>query len=203
MKTGLGGAAALALMLAAGAGQGAVLHDDAATDFTGAYRGVGSFDVVFSSAAGTAPITFDIFGARSVDGDNGYADLFSIALNDVVVFTGTFNMSGGGANKVITNLFGWTASTLTNPGGYFQGGVTSVAGLVDLTAGLNKLTFGFSPIHGGNQGTGDESWAINRVEISPPPAAVPLPAALPLLALATAALGLAGLRSRRHRRSDG
>jgi hypothetical protein len=202
MKAGLGWAAALAVVLAAGAVQATVVHDDAATDFTGAYRGVGSFDVVLQSSGGSSPISFDIFGARSVDGDNSYSDLFTVALNDLVVFTGSFNMSGGGANKVITNLFGWTADTLTNPGGSFQGGVTSVAGQIDLLSGLNKLTFGFSPVRGGNQGTGDESWAINRVNVSQPPAAVPLPAALPLLALATAALGAAGLRRHLLRRSD-
>ena len=202
MKKGLGWAAALAVALAAGAGQATVVHDDAATSFAGTYRGVGSFDVAFQSSSGSSPISFDIFGARSVDGDNGYADLFTVALNDLVVFTGSFNMSGGGANKVITNLFGWTADTLTNSGGYFQGGVTSVAGQIDLLSGLNKLTFGFSPVRGGNQGTGDESWAINRVSVSQPPAAVPLPAALPLLALATAALGAAGLRRHLLRRSD-
>jgi hypothetical protein len=189
--------------MSAGAAQAAVVHDDAATNFGGTYRGVGSFDVAVNSTGGSAPISFDIFGARSVDGDNAYADLFSIALNDLVVFTGSFNMSGGGANTIFTNLFGWTASTLTNPGGYHQGGVTSVAGQIDLLSGLNKLTFGFSPVRGGNQGTGDESWAINQVDVGAPPAPVPLPAALPLLALATAALGAASLGRHLRRRSDG
>lgn len=203
MKTGPGLAAAVAVALTAAAGHAAVVHDDAATNYGGTYRGVGSFDAVFLSSGGSAPISFDIFGARSVDGDNGYADLFTIALNDLVVFTGSFSMSGGGANTVFSNLFGWTATTLTNPGGYHQGGVTSVAGQIDLVSGLNKLTFGFSPIRGGNQGTGDESWAINRVDIGPPPAPVPLPAALPLLALATAALGAVGMRRHLRRRPDG
>lgn len=202
MKTGFGLAAALAMALTAGAAQATIVHDDAATNFKGQYRGVGSFDVQFQSAGGSAPISFDIFGARSVDGDNGYADLFTISLNSLVVFTGSFNMSGGGANNVFTNLLGWTANTMTNPGGFFQGGLTSVAGNINLMKGVNKLTFGFSPIRAGNQGTGDESWAINRVEVSPPPAPVPLPAALPLLALATAALGVVGVGRRLRRRSD-
>lgn len=201
MKTGLGLTTALAVALAAGAGQAAVVHDDAATNFGGAYRGVGSFDVTFESSGGSAPISFDIFGARSVDGDNGYADLFTVALNDLVVFTGTFSMSGGGANKVFANLFSWTASTLTNPGGFHQGGVTTVAGQIDLLSGLNKLTYGFSPLRGGNQGTGDESWAINNVDVGTPPAAVPLPAAMPMLALATAALAATGIRRKMRRRS--
>ncbi len=201
MKMVLRAAAILAAGLAASAGQATVVHDDAATNFVGAYRGVGSFDVMFQSSGGSAPISFDIFGARSVDGDNAYADLFTVALNDLVVFAGTFSMSGGGANRVLTNLFSWTASTLTNPGGFHQGGVTSVAGQIDLLSGLNKLTFGFSPLRGGNQGTGDESWAINKADVGAPPAAVPLPAALPLLALATAALAATGIRRKLRRRS--
>lgn len=197
MITDLGRAAALCMALATGAAQAAVVHDDAATDFSGAYRGVGSFDVLFHSAGGTNSISFDIFGARSVDGDNGYADLFTIALNDRLLFSGSFNMSGGGANTVFDNLLEWTVSTVTNPGGYFVGGVTSVAGRIDLLAGLNRLTFGFSPLRAGDQGTGDESWAINRVDIGASPAPVPLPAALPMLVLATAALWGVGLRRRR------
>jgi hypothetical protein len=52
---------------------------------------------------------------------------------------------------------------------------------LDLLAGANTLTFSFTspgPLNGGNQGVGDESWAINNLDVSP----VPVPAGLPLLA---------------------
>jgi hypothetical protein len=182
MKHLLATSALAVTMALGGAVQAAVIHNDGATDFNGTYRGVGSFDVNFAGAAGPSAISFDIFGARSVDGQgNGYDDLFEVMLNGTTVFAGLFNMSGGGTNAVTTNLYGWTWSTLTNPGGSFQGGLTSVGGVLDLLAGANTLTFSFTspgPLNGGNQGVGDESWAINNLDVSP----VPVPAGLPLLA---------------------
>ena len=182
MKHLLATSALAVTMALGGAVQAAVIHNDGATDFNGTYRGVGSFAVNFAGAAGPSAISFDIFGARSVDGQgNGYDDLFEVMLNGTTVFAGLFNMSGGGTNAVTTNLYGWTWSTLTNPGGSFQGGLTSVGGVLDLLAGANTLTFSFTspgPLNGGNQGVGDESWAINNLDVSP----VPVPAGLPLLA---------------------
>lgn len=183
MKHLLAGSALAVAMALGGMAQAAVIHNDGATDFTGTYRGVGSFDVNFSGAAGPSAVSFDIFGARSVDGQgNGYDDLFTVILNGTTVFAGLFNMSGGGSNAVTTNLYGWSWSTMTNPGGLFQGGLTSVSGVMDLLAGANTLTFSFTspgPSNGGgNQGVKDESWAINSLDVSP----VPVPAGLPLLA---------------------
>lgn len=182
MKQLLAGSALALAMAFGGVAQAAVIHSDGATNFTGTYRGVGSFDVNFTAAPGASAVSFDIFGARSVDGQgNGYDDVFSVLLNGTTVFTGLFNMSGGGSNSVSTNVFGWTWNTVTNPGGLFQGGLTSVSGVMDLLAGNNTLTFSFTspgPLNGGNQGVGDESWAINDLDVSP----VPLPAGLPLLA---------------------
>jgi hypothetical protein len=182
MKHLIAASALVVTMILGGAVQAAVIHNDGATDFNGTYRGVGSFDVNFAGAAGPSAVSFDIFGARSVDGQgNGYDDLFEVMLNGTTVFAGLFNMSGGGTNAVTTNLYGWTWSTMTNPGGLFQGGMTSVNGVMDLLAGANTLTFSFTspgPSNGGNQGVGDESWAINNLDVSP----VPVPAGLPLLA---------------------
>ncbi len=99
---------AAVLALSGGAASAAPVYSDAATDFNGQYRGVSTFDVDFSAPGGTAALSFDLFGANSVDGfGNGWDDLFTIALNGVEVFKGYFSMSGGGSNKVILNTLGW------------------------------------------------------------------------------------------------
>lgn len=189
---GRAAATAIALALSAGAASSAVIFNDGATDPNGEYRGVGSLDVVFNSTGGTQSISFTLFGADSVDGfGNGYDDVFSVSLNGNLLFEGLFNMSGGGSNVSTTNVLGWAWNTITNPGGAFSGGSTSFSGLIDLLAGSNTLTFSFAspgPLNNGNQGTNDESWALNNLDISV--AAVPLPAGLPLLGAGLGALAL-------------
>ncbi len=179
------------IIIGLGAANAATVWNDGASDFNDvnrAYRGVGTHSFNFNSAGGSNAISFDLFGANSIDGaGNGYDDLFTVRLNGTDVFSGFFNMSGGGAN-VFTSSLGWVANTLTNPGGHFKGGVTSVYGLVDLLAGTNVFSVNFSSPgwrNKRNQGLRDESWALNNVEVSP----VPLPAALPLLLTALAGLG--------------
>jgi hypothetical protein len=188
---------ASALALASVPASAATFYTDGATDFTGQYRGVGAVDAAthsWGSAAGSAAISFDLFGARSVDGVNGFQDLFTVAVNGIDVFAGSFNMSGGGANLVSLNTFGWMATTTTNgTGGFFEGGVTTVTGFVNLIAGLNTFTVTFSNIAAGNQGTGDESWALNNLAV----ASVPVPPALPLLAVGLMGLGLVASRKRK------
>ena len=187
--------AACGLAIALGtAATAATVHTDGATDPTGTGRGVGSFTVGFSSTGGANAISFDLFGIDSVDGfGNGYDDVFTVLLNGVTVFEGLFNMSGGGTNLVTTNTLGWAWNTVTNPGGNFQGGNTHVSGQASLLAGMNYFTVLFSspgPSNGGNQGVGDESWALNNLDVTPAVAPVPLPGALPLLAVGLGALAL-------------
>jgi hypothetical protein len=189
----------LAAILAAGPAEAAVIHSDDAADFQGWYRGVGSFDVTWDAVTGGShSISFDIFGAKSVDGyGNGWDDKFTVLLNGTSVFEGFFSLSGGGEDKVTRNRLHWNWNAVANPGGNFEGGIVSVSGGMKLRAGQNTLTFAFSspgPYNGGAQGPWDESWAINNVDVAP--SAVPLPAGLPMLAAGLA--GLAGASRRRR-----
>ena len=188
-----GAVAAVVAALSAGVAAAAVVHDDGATDFNGKYNGVGQFDYSFMATEGTNSISFDLFGANSIDGQNGYYDLFTILLNGVEVFAGSFSMSGGGDNVVTTNINDWTWNTVTNPGGYFSGGVTTVSGLATLLNGANVFSVLFtSPTATDGQGLNDESWALNKLDIAP----VPLPAGLPLLLTGLAGVGAVRLRKR-------
>jgi len=193
LRTSFFATCALALTLGTAA-PAATVFSDGATDPTGTGRGVGSFTVGFSATGGTNAISFDLFGIDSVDGyGNGYDDVFTVLLNGVAVFEGLFNMSGGGSNRVTLNTLGWAWNTVTNPGGNFQGGNTHVSGQASLLSGLNYFTVLFSspgPSNGTNQGVGDESWALNNLDVTPAVAPVPLPGALPLMAVALGALAL-------------
>ena len=191
--------AACSLFLGLSAANAATIWDDRATDFhdvNQSYRGVGTLRFNFDSVGGTHQIGFQLFGANSVDGKgNGYTDQFIVRVNGTRALDGSFNMSGDGRNDYDSPL-GWIADTITNPGGYFQGGVTNVYGLINLLPGRNWFSVRFSspgPLNNGNQGLGDESWALNNVTVSP----VPVPAALPLLL--TGLFGLGALHRRRRK----
>lgn len=184
-----------AAVLSAAAVQASVIYTDGASNPNGAYRGPETLTVNFNADGGTTALSFDLFGAQSVDGfGNGYDDLFSVALNGVTVFEGYFNLGGGGNDSVVTNTLGWAWSAVTS--GAWTGGTATVSGFANLLAGANTFAVTFNPVgpyNGGNQGTGDESWALNNLDVSAV-SPVPLPAAAPLLLAAVGGLGFASRR---------
>ncbi len=189
------GALVAAAMFATASGA-TVVHDDAGTAGSGPLRGVGTVTSFFQSTGGTGTIAFDLFGRLSLDGDGYYKDVFTVALNGLNVFSGTWDMGGGGANVIYSNLLGWTVNSHSN--GFFAGGNTNVTGLATLLAGTNTFSVTLDSPGGsfaGPQSSDDESWALNNVNIAP--AAVPLPASFPLLALGLAGMGIAAARRKK------
>lgn len=189
-KMRIGVAVVTAFMMTSAAAMAAVVHTD--NFFNGSntsdYRSVGSFSVSVNSAtARNASISFELFGARSVDGVNDWQDNYSFALNGTTLFEASFDLGGGGVNTVFTNPNSFSSTPISF--GFFQGGMATVSGFVDLIVGQNQLTFSFTspgPANGGGQSIDDESWGVNNVEVS----AVPVPASLPLLGAALCGLGM-------------
>ncbi len=195
-KSGFG--LVLGLFMALGQAQATTVHNDGFVNPAGEYRPTDtSFSVGFNSLlGGNESISFDIFGARSLDGVNFYQDNFSLALNGTKIFTGSFNLGGGGADVVLLNL----ASLATAAAG--DRGI-SVSGVIALLAGANTLTFSYDSLtsaagFAGFQGTGDESWGINSVDVSNVSvSSVPVPMAV--IFLGTGLLGLAGIARKSSR----
>ena len=114
--------------------------------------------------AGPARLRFVLEGFRSLDGDNGYIDILHVLVNGVDVFQGTFDLGGGGADRVLVAPEGTTVQKdpLTQR--------VLVVMPVDVLRGANAVTFLMeSPTvfegtaRAGLQGFDDEAWNVRRV----------------------------------------
>jgi hypothetical protein len=161
----------------------------------------GSFDAsVVSASAGSANLGFELAGFASLDGQgNCCTDVFHLSLNGTEVFSGTFNMGGGGSNAILFNPGGGTAITTTfgasddphqSNQATWGGGITEISLPVNLIRGNNTLSFAYS---GTAQGLGDEGWGVNHMALT---AAVPEPETLALMLSGLAALGFIARRRR-------
>mgnify|MGYP003796814195 FL=1 len=124
-------------------------------------------------------MSFQIQGYLSLDGVNCCTDTFTLDLDGTPLFSGAFDLGGGGVNTIFADPNGatWSASA----SGFFGGGTLDVALPVGFTAGLHTLTFSYA---GSFQGLADEGWGVNRVTVEgPTPTNVPEPATLTLLGL--------------------
>ena len=163
---------------------------------TGALETPASVEASFSAGAGAGLVTLQLQGYNSLDGDNYYIDIFHVSVNGSEVFSATFGLGGGGADRILVNPneIGFTHT----------GNMIDLAIPVDLAEGANTVSFSYvSPTffdgsnRAGAQGLGDEGWGLNSVEISGNGAApaVPEPETYAML---LAGLGVMGFMSRRR-----
>jgi hypothetical protein len=197
IKSALLGAALAGSMLAAGAAQAGIVYAGP----TGDLPTDSSYTVTFSQGgAGNSSLSFSLDGYNTLDGQNYYEDDFSLSLNGVTIFTGTFNLGGGSSTTqavVFTNPYG---ATYTNPTGNGtgvggNGGVEDIIfASVPLIAGTNTLVFTYAslpgPANAGFQGLGDEGWGVHNVSVS----AVPEVSTWAMMLAGFAGLGFLGYR---------
>lgn len=196
MKDIIARSAALAVIgWAASAGaQAATLYSAGATAAMATPGAVSaSFDAL---AGGSGTLSLQVQGYATLDGDNFWIDILHVTLNGTEVFSGTWDLGGGGIDR-------------NDAPSFIPGGATvsknAIAHTVDislpvsLAAGSNSLVISYeSPTtfegigRNGFQGLGDEGWGLNSVLVS----SVPEPATA-LLMLAGAGL-VAGAVARRR-----
>ena len=163
---------------------------------SGALETPGSLDASFSAGAGAGLVTLQLQGYNSLDGDNYYIDIFHVSVNGSEVFSATFGLGGGGADRILVNPYeiGFT----------HNGNMIDLAIPVNFADGANTVSFSYeSPTsfegtgRAGYQGMGDEGWGLNSVEITGNGAApaVPEPETYAML---LAGLGVIGFMSRRR-----
>jgi hypothetical protein len=134
-------------------------------------------------------VGFTVAGYATLDGDNGYIDILHVSLNGTEVFSGTWDLGGGGASRVLLDLNGATVGTVSNQ-------QLTISIPVALTLGANQLVISYeSPTsfegtgRAGFQGLGDEGWGLNALSVTGTTAPVPEPAPGLLLLAGLASLG--------------
>jgi len=135
----------------------------------------GSVSQSFLAAfAGTGQLSFQLGGSLSLDGVSWWTDTFTLNVNGSDIFSGAFNLGGGGINtvfggpvgsSVIVTTYGALGDPHSTDEITWQGGIADISLPVTLLYGTNTLTFSYA---GGNQGILDEGWKVNAVTVTAP-----------------------------------
>jgi hypothetical protein len=169
---------------------------------SGIFESPGTFWFSFNSAATPANLSFDLLGFGSLDGLNGYTDLFTLTVNGIETMFGTFNMGGGGYSMAsgpagmtwTTTTYGCATQPCTDV--TWGGGKTEISIPISLVDGINKIEFTYKSLgtpFAGPQGLADEGWGIGSYLVT----AVPEPETYAML---LAGLGMVGMMARRRRK---
>ena len=158
----------------------------------------------FWAPSGPADLSFELAGYRSLDGyNNKYTDIFHLWLNGTEIFSGSFNMGGGGRNTILFNPNGGTATTTTYGATddihdsrqvTWMGGLTQIWLPLDVLAGANELVFSYT---GWGQPPNDEYWGVNAISVTTPTQVTETSSLLLLMA------GLVGLFTLRRKGFSG
>ena len=187
----------LAALLCAAGAQADTLYTLAAP--TGPLSSPGSVPATFSAGAGGGSVSFQLQGYATLDGDNFFIDIFHLTVNGAEIFSGTWNLGGGGANRTLLDLTGATV-TISAPTK-----TVDIIVPVTLVSGSNTVTFAYdSPTsfegtsRAGPQGLGDEGWGLNSAVITGN-AAVGVVPEVETYALMLAGLTVMGFMARRRK----
>ncbi len=150
----------------------------------------GSTTRSFSAGAGAASLSFTLNGYRTLDGVGNFTDTFTLSLNGSAIYSGSFDLGGGGFNSVFFAP-GFTSTTVSTPGTNL-GGTAVISLPLTLLAGSNSLEFSYA---GNDQGINDEAWGLSALIVDGN-AVIPEPATWALL---IAGFGLTGAAMRRRR----